>query len=84
MLIVPILRSAPVPYSDESDKPTQALRAARSARFRELEAHYARQAAELDRKKLADLSALAQRQTGLDAEATYHAAFDLAVGHGPL
>lgn len=42
--------------------------------------HYARQAAELDRKKLADLAALAQRQTGLDAEASYRAVFDLAVG----
>jgi peroxiredoxin len=48
----------------------------------ELDAHYARQAAELERKKLADLGALARRQTGPDSEVTYRAALDLAVARG--
>jgi thiol-disulfide isomerase/thioredoxin len=82
LFIVPILHSAPVPDSGEADKPTQCAASGTFNSLSDLEAHYARQAAELDRKKLADLSALAGRQTGVDAETTYHVAFDLAVGRG--
>jgi thiol-disulfide isomerase/thioredoxin len=48
----------------------------------DLEASYQRQAAELDRKKLADLVALAEHQSGAESEAAYRAAFDLAVARG--
>jgi thiol-disulfide isomerase/thioredoxin len=48
----------------------------------DLQVSYARKLAELDRKKLADLAALAQRQSGIEAEAAYRAAFDLAVARG--
>jgi thiol-disulfide isomerase/thioredoxin len=48
----------------------------------EVESAYARQSAELDRKKLADLAALAGRQSGIEAERAYRAAFDLAVARG--
>jgi thiol-disulfide isomerase/thioredoxin len=82
LLIIPVVRSAPSPDPGKADKPAQEAASKAFNTRSELEAHYARQAAELDRRKLADLAALAGRQTGLDAEATYHAAFDLAVGHG--
>jgi len=48
----------------------------------ELEAAYERQSAELRRQKLADLAVLAQRQSGVESERAYRAAFDLAVGYG--
>ena len=48
----------------------------------DLEAFYARQADGLERRKLADLAALAERQTGVDAENAFRAAFDLAVARG--
>ncbi len=48
----------------------------------ELQTSYARKLADLDRKKLADLVALAQRQSGIEAEAANRAAFDLAVARG--
>jgi thiol-disulfide isomerase/thioredoxin len=48
----------------------------------ELEAAYEKQAAELRRQKLADLAALGARQTGVESERAYRAAFDLAVGSG--
>ncbi len=80
--VVPILRAAPVPYPGETDKPTQVTSTGNFNSLADLQAHYARQVFELERRKLMDLAALAQRQTGFDAEATYRAAFDLAVGHG--
>ena len=82
MLIVPVVRSAPGPKHDLGDEPAQVASGAAFGSLAELETHYARQAAELDRKKLADLSALAQRQTGADSEVTFRAAFDLAVARG--
>ncbi len=78
--IAMILRAAPVPNSCEDDKPAQAASGGAFGSLSDLEAHYARQAAELDRKKLADLAELGKRLTGLDAEAAYRSAFDLAVG----
>src|SRR5262245_7742960 len=48
----------------------------------ELEASYERQSAELERKKLADLAALAGRSSGVEAERAYRAAFGLAVARG--
>jgi peroxiredoxin len=48
----------------------------------ELNATYKQQAAELDRRKLADLAALAESSKGPDAEAAYRALFDLAVARG--
>jgi thiol-disulfide isomerase/thioredoxin len=48
----------------------------------DVEAAYARQHAELERRKLADLAALAERQTGMAAEHAFRAAFDLAVARG--
>jgi len=48
----------------------------------DLEASYARQMAELEQRKLADLAALAERQTGIEAERAFRAAFDLAVARG--
>jgi thiol-disulfide isomerase/thioredoxin len=48
----------------------------------DLEASYARQAADLDRKKLADLGALAARSKGDESERAYRAALDLAVARG--
>jgi peroxiredoxin len=80
LLIAPVVRSASAPYPG-ADKPSvgQAAPGVVFSSLAELESHYARQAAELDRKKLADLGALAQRQTGPDSEITYRAALDLAV-----
>jgi peroxiredoxin len=74
------LRAAPVPNSCEDDKQAQSAAGGTFGSLSDLEAHYARQAAELDRKKLADLADLAKRLTGPDAEAAYRMAFDLAVG----
>jgi peroxiredoxin len=82
ILIVPAVRSAPGPCSGGDDRTAQAVTGNTFGSVADLEAHYARQAAELNRKKLADLSALAQRQTGPDSEIAYRAAFDLAVAHG--
>jgi thiol-disulfide isomerase/thioredoxin len=48
----------------------------------ELQASYVRKYADLDRKKLGDLAALAQKQSGIEAEAAFCAAFDLAVSRG--
>jgi thiol-disulfide isomerase/thioredoxin len=78
--IVPILRALPVSHSGEDDKHSPVAASGTFSSLPDLEAHYARQAAELDRKKLTDLAALARRLTGLDAEATFRSAFDLAVG----
>ncbi len=82
LLIAPILRPALAADSKTADQPAQTSPAGAFKTLSDLQAHYARQAAELDRKKLADLSALAQSQTGVLAEAAYHVAFDLAVGRG--
>jgi thiol-disulfide isomerase/thioredoxin len=48
----------------------------------DLDADYAQQAKALEQRRLADLTALAQRVTGLEAERVYRAAFDLAVARG--
>ncbi len=48
----------------------------------ELDASYERQATELERRKLADLVALAGRASGLESERAYRAALDLAVARG--
>jgi peroxiredoxin len=48
----------------------------------DLEASYAQQVAVLERKRLLDLTALAQRLTGIESERAYRAAFDLAVARG--
>jgi thiol-disulfide isomerase/thioredoxin len=48
----------------------------------ELEAAYEKQAADLRRQKLADLAAFGERQTGIESERAYRAAFDVAVGYG--
>ncbi len=80
--IVPVVRSTPVPGLGTDGKASQPASGAAFNSLSELETHYAQQAAELERKKLADLSALAQRQTGPDSEVTYRAAFDLAVARG--
>jgi thiol-disulfide isomerase/thioredoxin len=45
----------------------------------ELDAHYMKQAEELDRRKLLDMAALAGRLTGEAAEEAYRAVFDMAV-----
>jgi peroxiredoxin len=83
LLIIPPLRSAPVRNFGEADNtPKQVAASGNFSSLAELQAHYARQALDLERKQLADLAALAQRQSGLDAEATHRVAFDLAVGHG--
>jgi hypothetical protein len=47
-----------------------------------VEASYARQVAELERRKLVDLAALAERLTGPEAESAFRATFDLAVARG--
>ncbi len=82
LLLVSVVSTAAGLGDGAADKPYQPAADNAFNSRAELEAHYARQAAELDRRKLADLSALAQRQTGYDSESTYHAAFDLAVGRG--
>ena len=79
IFIVPGIRSASAPYSGADGKAAQPSSSGAYSSLADLETHYARQAAELERKKLADLGALAQRQTGPDSEVTYRAAFDLAV-----
>jgi thiol-disulfide isomerase/thioredoxin len=76
--IVPAALSA----SGSDGKVAQGAQGAAFSSLSDLETHYARQLAELDRKKLADLSALAQRQSGPDSEVTFRAAFDLAVARG--
>jgi len=48
----------------------------------DLEASYERQSAELERRKLADLAALAGRLNGIEAESAFRAVFDLAVARG--
>jgi peroxiredoxin len=81
MLIAPVVWSASAPSSGADGKAAQPASSGAFSSLADLEAHYARQAAELERKKLADLGALAQRQTGPDSEVTYRAALDLAVAH---
>ena len=82
LFIVSNVHSASEPNSSGVDEPKQGPRGGAFSSLGELESHYARQAAELDRKKLADLCALAQRQPGMDAEMAFRAAFDLAVMRG--
>jgi thiol-disulfide isomerase/thioredoxin len=77
--IAPVVCLASAPYSGANDKAAQTSSSGTFSSLADLEAHYARQAAVLERKKLADLGALAQRQTGPDSEVTYRAALDLAV-----
>jgi thiol-disulfide isomerase/thioredoxin len=48
----------------------------------DLDAAYAQEAAALEQRRLADLTALAQRATGTEAERAYREAFDLAVARG--
>jgi thiol-disulfide isomerase/thioredoxin len=48
----------------------------------ELDAHYRKQAEELDRRRLLDMAALAGRLTDTEAEAAYRAVFDMAVARG--
>jgi thiol-disulfide isomerase/thioredoxin len=48
----------------------------------DLDAAYVEQAAALEKRRLADLTALAARLTGLEAERAYREAFDLAVARG--
>ena len=79
IFILPVVRSAPSPYSGADGKAAQPGSSGAFSSLADIDAHYARQAAELDRKKLADLGALAQRQSGPDSEVTYRAALDLAV-----
>ncbi len=45
----------------------------------DLEASYSQRMAALERKRLADLTGLAQRLTGADSERVYRAVFDVAV-----
>src|SRR5262245_58112621 len=82
ILISPTVRSAPTPDPGADGKVAQPSASGTFTSLADLEAHYARQSAELERKKLADLGALAERQTGPDAEVTYRAALDLAVARG--
>jgi thiol-disulfide isomerase/thioredoxin len=60
----------------------QAARGGAATSVADIEARYAQQLAELERRKLADLATLAEGQTGIDAEHAYRAAFDLAVARG--
>jgi len=72
-------------YVRGGDEPSRGARAAQGQAFNslaELEAAYEKHAIELRRQKLADLAALGQRQSGIEAERAYRAAFDLAVGSG--
>jgi thiol-disulfide isomerase/thioredoxin len=48
----------------------------------QLEASYEQQFTALDRRKLADLAALAGRLSGIEAESAFRAVFDLAVARG--
>jgi thiol-disulfide isomerase/thioredoxin len=48
----------------------------------DLDAEYVRQAAALEQRRLADLTALAQQLTGTEAERVYRSVFDLAVARG--
>jgi thiol-disulfide isomerase/thioredoxin len=82
IFIAPVVRSASAPYYGADGPAAQPASGAAFSSLAELETHYARQAAELERKKLADLGSLAQRQTGPDSEVTYRAALDLAVARG--
>jgi thiol-disulfide isomerase/thioredoxin len=69
--------------SPSADEPARARQAGQAfGSLADLEASYARQAADLDRKKLADLAALAARSSGDDSERAFRAAFDLGVARG--
>jgi thiol-disulfide isomerase/thioredoxin len=48
----------------------------------QLEESYARQALDLDRRKIGDLAALGARLSGVEADRAFRAAFDLAVHRG--
>jgi peroxiredoxin len=79
---VPQFCLASAPHFGADGPAAQPTSGAAFSSLAELETHYSRQTAELERKKLADLGALAQRLTGPDSEVTYRAAFDLAVARG--
>jgi len=84
-VVVAILPAAPQGFAGGGDPTPSTVQAGDGERFgslAELQTSYARKLAELDRKKLADLAALAVRQSGIEAEAAYRAAFDLAVARG--
>ena len=82
LVTIPLVRPASLADNAQADDPAKVAASREFRSLAELEAHYARQAAEIDRKKLADLAALAQRQSGLEAEAAYRVAFDLAEWRG--
>ena len=48
----------------------------------QIDARYAAQRVELERRHLADLALLAAHQQGADADETYHELFNLAIAHG--
>jgi thiol-disulfide isomerase/thioredoxin len=52
------------------------------ASLAQLEESYARQALDLDRRKIGDLAALGARLNGVEADRAFRAAFDLAVHRG--
>jgi thiol-disulfide isomerase/thioredoxin len=70
-------KTAAAPEGQASAKADQGHQAFQS--LEELNAHYAQQMTELDRRQIADLTALASRQTGNQAELTYQQLFRLAV-----
>jgi thiol-disulfide isomerase/thioredoxin len=73
-----------IPPATAQDEPPEASRKA-AGRFDSLEAlnaSYTKQYDELERRQIADLTALAGRQAGAKAEATYQQLFNFAVARG--
>ncbi len=83
--VIPALFLGAPANVQSGDEPSRGARVQQGRIFSslaDLEAAYERHALELNRQKLADIAALAQRQTGVESERAYRAAFDLAVGLG--
>ena len=68
----------PAPAEDKAQAPTEGSPYKSLA---DLDAAYQKEAAELERRRIADLAALAVTQEGPDAEVTYHQLFRMAIAH---
>src|SRR3954468_20855262 len=77
-LISGLLAGIAVRAQDQPQAPTPSGHSALATR-EAVDAHYRDQLAELERRHLADLAAVAARQEGQDADQTYRELFNLAI-----
>ena len=69
-------KAKPAPVEDVAEAPKEGTPFKSLA---ELDAAYARKAAELERRRIADLSALAPKLSGPEADVAYHQIFQMAI-----